>query len=278
VQLDSSKYGKPSIESNHKFAEKIEIVSSLHKFVAFGPSMKKPRHRWFHYKQGFSPELVDYLLRNNHIPQRSFVDPFCGVGTGPIIAASRGLDAFGFDISPFAIEVCLGKISNPDKRLIEPRIDNFLSNCQLYQGEISEYYLNKSFDEVILRELLGIRDGIIKEFEGDNKRFLLLCLLSIFNEFAHVKRDGGFLRFVKKDSIPETKVRFKQVVLDYLGDVDSHQIDIPDESITDDDISEAAIDRFGLDIAHEIQGALAQHLKGLPGHFVSLILLLPIAQ
>lgn len=236
MQLDSSKYDRPVIESNHKFADKLEIVSALKKFVAFRSSMKKPRHRWFHYKQGFSPELVEYLLCSNHIPKKSFVDPFCGVGTGPIVAASKGLDAFGFDISPLAIEVCLGKISNPDKKQIERRIDKFLSNCQLYQGKISEYYLNKSFDEVTLRELLGMRDGVIKEFEGDNKRFLLLCLLSIFNEFAHVKRDGGFLRFVKKDFFPETKVRLKQVVLDYLGDIDSYQVEIPYEFVKKRDI------------------------------------------
>ena len=96
MQLDRSKYDKPVIESNHKFADKLEIVSALKKFVAFRSSMKKPRHRWFYYKQGFSPELVEYLLCSNHIPQKSFVDPFCGVGTGPIVACLKRLRRLWF--------------------------------------------------------------------------------------------------------------------------------------------------------------------------------------
>jgi len=67
-----------------------------------------------------------------------------------------------------------------------------------------------------LRELLGIREQIRNLFMGDEARFLMVCLLNIFHEFANAKRDGGFLRFVDKEYIPDPKKRFKEVVLDTL--------------------------------------------------------------
>jgi len=102
--------------------------------------MKKPRHRWFYYKHGFSPELVHYFISNYSIPNNCLVDPFCGVGTAPITASELGLTSYGFDVSPLPIEICLAKISNPDIDKIKKNIGRLLK-FKLYKEDIDAYYL-----------------------------------------------------------------------------------------------------------------------------------------
>ena len=61
------------------------------------------RHRWFHYKEGFSPVLVERLLDECRLDRDSVVcDPFCGAGTTLAVAKARGMRSYGFEVNPFA--------------------------------------------------------------------------------------------------------------------------------------------------------------------------------
>ena len=71
--------------------------------VNFNESMRSPRHRWFPYKEGFSPSFVAHFLREFTLSENGNVlDPFAGVGTTLIQAANMGFHAMGFEVSPLA--------------------------------------------------------------------------------------------------------------------------------------------------------------------------------
>lgn len=221
-------YTTPKVLNGNKFYDSFVNEPLLSKEVAFNGAMKLPRHRWFNYKPGFSPKLVDFILNKYTLPTKILVDPFCGVGTSVIASVyNHGFEAHGFDISPLAIEISKAKIASPSTEKIAKALKLF-NYSKKYRNNIDEYYLKKSFDDEILRQLLNIRNEINKPFEkgSDEERFLSLCLTSIFHEFAHAKRDGGFLRFVRKDTIPNVEKRFKEIVADYLNDVikESHSL------------------------------------------------------
>ena len=49
------------------------------------------RHRWFNYKEGFSPVLVDRIFSEYSLDTNSVVcDPFCGAGTTLAVAKAKG--------------------------------------------------------------------------------------------------------------------------------------------------------------------------------------------
>jgi DNA modification methylase len=221
VKFSKELYITPEVNNENKFFKSFINEPLLSKDVAFSGAMKLPRHRWFYYKPGFSPKLIDYFLDKYTLPTKTLVDPFCGVGTSVIASAiNHGFVSHGFDISPLAIEISKAKITNPSSEKIFKALDS-INYSKKYEDGIDEYYLKKSFDDVILRQLFNIKNEIEHIFENNSEeeRFLSLCLTSIFHEFAHAKRDGGFLRFEKKESIPNVEIRFKEVVNDFINDV-----------------------------------------------------------
>lgn len=221
MKISKELYNNPKVHYSNKFYSSFVIESGLSKDVAFSGAMKLPRHRWFYYKPGFSPKLVDFIIEKYSLPAKILVDPFCGVGTAVIASAcNHGFKAYGFDISPLAIEISKAKITNPSPEKILKALKQ-IDYSKIYNKGIDEYYLKKSFDDSILRELLNIKCEIQTIFKKntDEERFMSLCLTSIFHEFAHAKRDGGFLRFVQKDKIPDVEKRFKEVVADFLNDI-----------------------------------------------------------
>jgi hypothetical protein len=135
-----------------------------------------------------------------------FVDPFAGVGTAPIVAVGRGYEARGYDISPMAVLISQAKCGTFEI----PSLDQALSQINIvdFTDSIEQYYLNKSFEEEIVRELLGLRTSIDSiETTPQVRKFLTLCLLHITDKFADVKKDGGFLRYFEREK-PENILEF----------------------------------------------------------------------
>ena len=61
------------------------------------------RHRWFNYKEGFSPILVEKIFEEYDIDKNCIVcDPFCGAGTTLTVAQKHGINSIGFEVNPFA--------------------------------------------------------------------------------------------------------------------------------------------------------------------------------
>lgn len=221
MKFSKELYLIPKVHNDNKYYNSFVNEPLLSKEVAFSGAMKLPRHRWFYYKPGFSPKLVDFILEKYTPPVKTLVDPFCGVGTSVIAAAfNHGFKSHGVDISPLVIEISKAKITNPSPEKIVRSLKQ-INFSKKYMNGIDEYYLKKSFDDVTLRQLFNIKNEIVKLFKknSDEERFLSVCLTSIFHEFAHARRDGGFLRFVKNENIPNVEKRYKEVVFDFLNDV-----------------------------------------------------------
>ena len=65
-------------------------------------SAKYARHRWFNYKEGFSPILVEKIFNEYKLNKSSVVcDPFCGAGTTVAVAKAKGMNSIGFEVNPF---------------------------------------------------------------------------------------------------------------------------------------------------------------------------------
>ena len=78
-------------------------------------SASMPRHRWYAVKESFSPHLVARAAWESCCRKGQVIyDPFCGSGTVPLVAASLGLKAVGFEVNPFLAFVAQTKLCRGD--------------------------------------------------------------------------------------------------------------------------------------------------------------------
>jgi DNA modification methylase len=222
MRIDHSLYSVPVIPDDHFFNEKFRFTPELKKLVAFSSAMKLPRHRWFYFKPGFAPAIVHHLIEKYANKNGKFCDPFSGVGTAPLVASEMGFESVGFDISPLGVIIGQSKIVNLTAAEVASTL-SAVQNFEPYGGQIEHYYLNKAYDKDTIRVILGVRDEIERvDASKELKSFLRLCLLSICDRFAHVKKDGGFLRYVDKDIPVDFFETFKQTALDFAKDSENH--------------------------------------------------------
>jgi hypothetical protein len=99
--------------------------------VSFQGNKNQPVYRWYKYKEGFSVDLIVYLLEKYGIKQGKILDPFAGSGTTLFAAASRGLSADGIELLPIGQELII------TRQILE----NGLNSDDIYR---LEYWSNHS--------------------------------------------------------------------------------------------------------------------------------------
>src|SRR3954470_22525802 len=75
-----------------------------------------PRHRWYFFKEAFSPAIVGHAITETGCGTDDLVvDPFSGSGTTALEAASKGVNARGCEVNPFLAFVARAKLTTPPK-------------------------------------------------------------------------------------------------------------------------------------------------------------------
>jgi hypothetical protein len=164
--------------------------------VNFSESLSATRHRWFPYKEGFSPTFVKSFLADycEEISETVF-DPFSGVGTTAIAASSLGFDGIGFDISPLAIFVAETK----SILLNEIQIEDFRSCIKNFglakltksvpppENETVIKYFDPEYLTAFLKIKFFIKNIGVKDFEDLFK----LALLALIEKFSTHRKAGN---------------------------------------------------------------------------------------
>ena len=74
-----------------------------------------PRHRWYYYKEGFSPNLVNKAIDELHLGDKDLIlDPFNGSGTVTLTSAIRGIPSVGVEVNPFTAFIARTKSHTVD--------------------------------------------------------------------------------------------------------------------------------------------------------------------
>ena len=89
---------------HERFGGRISVNAGFtRKAVSYQGNRRVPGLRWMKYKEGFSRGLVERFI-DEHTPT-AVLDPFAGIGTTPLIAASKGSAATGIEIMPVGVLV-----------------------------------------------------------------------------------------------------------------------------------------------------------------------------
>jgi len=179
--------------------EDTELVSKpeFSSLVNFSEARKEPIHRWFKYREGFSPSLVYAFFEN----EKRVIDPFCGSGTTLVCARLKGIDTIGVDINPLAIFVARAKIApytKDDLELFSSFTDKILKDKPGKSKDVDLPKLgiiNKIFPEDITRHLLELKTSINAIKEDRHRNFLLLGWLAMLESVSNTRKEGNGIKY-----------------------------------------------------------------------------------
>lgn len=179
----------------------INHTSKYEVAVNFKQSSTHAVHRWFRYREGFSPTILDTVAGSSKI-----YDPFSGCGTTLIEAKRRGVSAIGTDVNPLAVFVAQVKTRDYSQRDItefQKAADLVISYDDAGRWpEPPMPLLPKLFQPAALNELLRIRAKIEHCRRARVKDLLFLSWLSILERCSNVFKEGNGLKYRNKRRRP----------------------------------------------------------------------------
>ncbi|MGO4929515.1 hypothetical protein ACTQ5J_13085 [Fundicoccus sp. Sow4_F4] len=172
-----------------------DTYSSL---VNFQKNSDIPFQRWYPYREGYSYELVDKLIKRFSI-SGNLLDPFMGSGSSILAGRYNNLKTFGIDVNP--ISVFVAKVEN--YTLEESEIHRALGYKNSFenlrrdkQTRYSTFLLaEKYFNSDILQALLQLKDEINLIKESKVRDLLFLSWLSVIELVSNVKKEGNGLKY-----------------------------------------------------------------------------------
>ena len=196
------------------------------RMVSFQGNKIEAVNRWFHYREGFSLGLMNYIFKKiSNLPSDVFLDPFAGSGVAPFAAADRGMSSIAVELLPignFLME--FNNIIRRDKELILlqwiPKLKQDMNKILTTKSKNTLNYLTitkHAFPEQTELQLCSFLNYANNQDVG-YKHFLLFLALSIVEKVSYTRKDGQYLRwdcrsakysgkvkktnFIKNDIIP----------------------------------------------------------------------------
>ena len=177
-------------------------------------SAKYARHRWFNYKEGFSPILVEKIFNEYKLDKSSVVcDPFCGAGTTVAVAKAKGMRSIGFEVNPFAAFITKVKTEDYSKEDMD-KFETLL--CDLSNIEIDanielpeNEYLRRIFEKEMLLEKIKIRKNIEELKESKSKELLFFAWICTLEECALYRKAGNGLKIKRRPPTYDKGCAFK---------------------------------------------------------------------
>jgi len=191
--------------------------------VNFRQSMRQERHRWFPYKEGFSPFFVQSFINRftDRIDVR-ILDTFSGVGTTPIQAGLMNYEGIGFDVNPLSSFVSKTKTIN----LTEFEQKEFCLIIEKFKKsnltKIANKPLNKTVASYFTDENLSLLLKLKEFYQNIASPFqdlFKLAFLSIIEPLSTHRKDGNGVK--KKTNILkihkfQDETAFKNYVIQFL--------------------------------------------------------------
>jgi len=172
--------------------------------VSYQGNRNVPGFRWMKYKEGFSRDLVEYLIEQEN--PKSVLDPFAGICTTPLVASRRGCQATGIEIMP--VGILAGEAIASAANGLHPDVFNRTASALL-----KDIRTQKSASEHVFRHVAITKGAFPAETEKEIARarqflsglekdgiysLLQLACLSVLEEASFTRKDGQYLRWDRR--------------------------------------------------------------------------------
>ncbi len=188
-------------------ARYVHLLEEGHEFnrrlVSYQGNKGEIVHGWIRYKEGFSAQLVEMLIRKMGIrPGDTILEPFSGSATTLLIAKALGINAVGIEILPVCHLAWEAKSRLADYRINE--LEDLLR--VIAETEPDPHWMPDPFPHLVIT-----RSAFPTEVEHDlmfytrwldrldtsaaTKMLCRLALTSILEEVSYTRKDGQYLRW-----------------------------------------------------------------------------------
>lgn len=172
----------------------------------YSDDLNKPFQRWYRYKEGFSIELVEQLIREYSKHKCGVIlDPFSGSGSTLLAANYMGYSGVGFEVNPFSYFLSKCKLERYAKESIELFKNSYERILQNALEKRETYVLpklsisDKVFDDDIEKYFMTV--GLLiesKDIQDEKVRDLLkLGWLACLEPLCNYRKAGNGLKIKK---------------------------------------------------------------------------------
>ena len=242
--------------------------------VSYQGNLEVPGFRWMKYREGFSADLIKYLI--HRFQPRTILDPFSGIGTTSLVAASHGIKATGIEIVPVAMLAAQG-ISLASTQTLRCSFAHTAAELQRHIQSRRPPPANCYFPHVPITRAAFSADNEnyiarAREFIGsvDNsevRSLLSLACMSVLESVSFTRKDGQFLRWDGRSRKSKTQMRKHNIgELPVALDVRFR------EMIEDMEFLEGRFEGMGPEF---ILGSSLEHLRDLPAASYDMVITSP---
>ncbi len=172
----------------------------------YSDDLNKPFQRWYRYKEGYSVELVEHLIREYAQRKEGIIlDPFSGSGSTLLAAEDMGYSGIGFEVNPFSCFLSKCKLDNYSKKTIELFKDAYENILQQALNKKENYCLpelsisTKVFDSEIEKYYMSVGTMIDDDKIGDKqvRNLLKIGWLACLEPLCNYRKAGNGLKIRK---------------------------------------------------------------------------------
>ena len=203
--------------------------------VNFRESMQSPRHRWFPYKEGFSPSFVrSFLSEFAPANSQNILDPFSGVGTTLLESSRLGYVTHGFEVSPMSFAIAQIKATSFSQSDLD-ELTNWISVFSLASlVDVALAPDNQTvisyFDESYLNALLSVKAFYLKINSKKVQELFRLTFLNCLERYStHRKAGNGLKRKTRLSYTATFESPVEQIRQTIISDLQKFRADLLDE-------------------------------------------------
>jgi len=171
--------------------------------VSFQANKHAPFSSWFKYREGFSEQLVTYLLQTLRPQPGVLLDPFGGAGTALFVARAHGWQSEGIELLPVGVYAMQARLSA--QRIAPTRFaqairelkditftDHYDPRYALHHIAITQGAFPPEEERALVGYLAYCQHAIQEDDVRSLFRFAAFCILE---DISYTRKDGQYLRW-----------------------------------------------------------------------------------
>ena len=185
-----------------QFAGKLKIEQALtRQLVSFQANRQRSKYRWYKYKEAFSADLVEFILRHYKITSGKVLDPFAGSGTTLFAASDLGIGADGIELLPIGHQI-IGTRKILERELLPAdveRLIGWINKCPWRDAALKVQLPTLRITKgAYPPETLVAIERFLSAMQSENARVqevLRFALLCVLESISFTRKDGQYLRW-----------------------------------------------------------------------------------